>query len=81
MSNTDYSTTDIGLAAALVTTGEKLLHITPGNAGRYLFVFQQHGELLEKESLYFNNSLMTNARAMFDNLRMIKTRMYALQNK
>lgn len=73
---TEYTTTDIGLASALLTTGESLLRVEPTSTSRLAFVFVSNAEIGHKEISYFNNSLLLNARAMFDNIRMLKARVH-----
>lgn len=70
-------THDLGLAAALVSCGFKLRATSRDINGRFYFVFKQTGDLSEAIDEYWANTLHVPARMYSDNIKMLKSRIYA----
>lgn len=71
-----FSTSDLGCATALVSLGAELLNLNRRDPKRVLFVFKQNNRIDSWTRDYWNGSLKVGARAMFDNLKMLKTQIY-----
>ena len=69
-------TTDLGAAAALVTLGYLVLEINKDNPRKAEFIFADDGEITESLNAYWSTGLTVSARAYFDNLKMLKSRLY-----
>lgn len=70
-------THDLGLAAALVSSGFKLRGTNRDIRGRFYFLFRQSGDLTEAIDGYWANTLNVPARMYSDNIKMLKSRIYA----
>lgn len=70
-------THDLGLAAALVSCGFKLRATNRDRNGRFYFLFRKTGDLTEAIDEYWANTLHVPARAFSDNIKMLKSRIYA----
>ena len=70
-------THDLGLAAALVSCGFKLRATTRDKNGRFYFAFRQTSDLTEAIDEYWANTLHVPARLFADNIKMLKSRIYA----
>ena len=72
-----FTTYDLGVAAALLCGGFELLHLDRTNRSKVLFVFRRVIPIEETANAYFANRLTLNARAFFDQLKALKTRLYS----
>lgn len=70
-------THDLGLAAALVSSGFELRATSRDRNGRFYFAFRQDLELERTVNSYWADSLNVKARKFFDNTKMLKSRIYA----
>lgn len=70
-------THDLGLAAALVSSGFKLRDTSRDLNGRFYFAFRQTRDLAEAIDEYWANTLNVRARTYNDNIKMLKSRIYA----
>lgn len=70
-------THDLGLAAALVSCGFKLRATNRDINGRFYFAFRQTSDLTEAIDEYWADSLNVRARSYNDNIKMLKSRIYA----
>lgn len=70
-------THDLGLAAALVTKNYEIMNITWNEEGRALFVFYDGIGMEETWECFFNGRLDVDARTYFNNVKMLKSRIYA----
>jgi len=77
MNNDKYSTTDLGLAAALVACGRLLISVDKDNPRRAVFIFKDTGDLQSLSDSYFDNSLTVQAQGYFESLKRLKTRLYS----
>jgi hypothetical protein len=68
---------DLGLAAALVTAGHTLAAIDKSNRSKAQFAFVQKHSLEKDVELYWSDELVLPARSLFDNLKMLKNRLYS----
>lgn len=73
----NYTTYDLGLSAALITIGCKLVGIEKTNPKRVLFIFQGEEEIEKKVESFWNNEMIVSPRHYFDNIKMLKNRIYA----
>jgi len=72
----EYSTSDLNLAAALVTAGHGLSHLEH-RGGRCLFVFQPDTGIAVTSARYYTSNLTVDARAFADALRGLKAALHA----
>jgi hypothetical protein len=71
-----YPTHDLGCAAALITSGYKLFKLEKELNGRATFVFLRTDDLEVDLDRYWAGTLLVEARAYFDNQKMLKSRIY-----
>jgi hypothetical protein len=71
-----YQSSDLGCCAALITAGFVLRKIDKSNPKRVVFSFNLTDELSEASEAYLSDSLRVKARKYFENLRVIKSRIY-----
>jgi hypothetical protein len=71
-----FSTSDLGCCAALVSLSFPLTRLDRSNPRRVLFVFAPAEGVAEAAERYFAGGLAVEARLYFDNLKMLKTRIY-----
>ncbi|MFA6427229.1 MAG: DUF5659 domain-containing protein [Candidatus Magasanikbacteria bacterium] len=72
-----FTTSDLGCAAALVTVGLELVSLDKTNSRRVLFGFREGVEVEEAFGAYFCDKMNVGARAYFDNIKMLKNRIYS----
>lgn len=70
------SSSDLGATTALVTAGYSIVRINKQNPRKAEFVFLRDREIEEALEAYWSNGLTVPARAYFDNLKMLKSRLY-----
>lgn len=71
-----YYTHDLGCATALISVGCVLISFDRENPRKVGFVFRGDAKLSRAVEEYFSDKLIVNPRAFFDNLRMLKNRIY-----
>jgi hypothetical protein len=71
-----YYTHDLGCAAALVSAGFALVALDKENPRKVGFIFRAKAGINGAVDGYFSDKLKVNARTFFDNLRMLKNRIY-----
>lgn len=74
---TNTRTHDLGLAAALVSCGFDLKVTNRDINGRFYFGFKQTEKLTRTIDAYWSNTLDVHARTYNDNIKMLKSRIYA----
>lgn len=74
--HSQYYTHDLGCAAALVSVGFMLVELDKENPHKVGFIFRGDEKLNKATEDYFSDRLIVNARTFFDNLRMLKNRIY-----
>jgi hypothetical protein len=67
---------DLGLSAALISSGIELLGTQRGVMRRVYFVFNNDDKLGRTMHSYWNNTLKVPARLYFDNVKALKSRIY-----
>ena len=72
-----FSLYDLGCATALVTLGFELADIDRINPRRSLFLFTHSSEIEQAARDYWSDNLTVNPRRYFDDLKMLKSRIYA----
>lgn len=79
MNKTDNSVKvrDLGLAAALISSGFTLSSTCKDEKGRTHFVFLETVELDIALDDYWSGTLKVTARRYFDDLKMLKSRIYS----
>lgn len=70
---------DLGLAAALVSSGYVMSKTRRDENGRSRFVFEESKELDIAIEDYWADMLRVNARRFFDDLKMLKSRIHSEQ--
>lgn len=68
---------DLGLASALVTYGFEISDTHRDTNGRTYFIFQETTALDETVNGYYADTLQVKARQFFDNIKMLKGRIYS----
>lgn len=68
---------DIGLSSALTTLHYELLTLNRDNPRKIGFVFACTPELEKTAQDYFAGRLMLDARSFFENIKMLKNRIYS----
>ena len=71
-----FKTYDLGLAASLVSLGFQLTDLEKSNPRKVLFIFQIEEGINEAIGDYWSDNLQINARSHFDNIKMLKNRIY-----
>lgn len=74
--NQPFATFDLGLSATLTSLGYKLLDLDKSNPRKVQFLFMSEDSLEEAVESYWSDHLEVNPRAYFDNLKMLKNRIY-----
>ncbi len=68
---------DLGCAAALATAGFELVALDRQNPRKIVFVFRRKTDILKVADEYWADHLKIKARAFFDNIKMLKNRIYS----
>ena len=76
MTNDYFCTYDLGLATGLLSAGFEISAMDRVEAKRFQFKFVDSPELTEAIDDYFSDKLDVSARQMYDNLKMLKNRIY-----
>ena len=72
-----FSTSDIGVATALLCVGFELLDVEKSNPRKAMFVFREQVNAEEIVNKYFSDRLEVKARSFFDNLKALKNKLYS----
>ena len=74
----DYLTTfDLGVAASLVTAGFEISSLDKTNPRKVQFIFHRVIGIEKVVDEYWSDHLEVKARAFFDNIKMLKNRIYS----
>jgi hypothetical protein len=68
---------DLGAAASLATAGFELVSLDKSNPKKVRFVFRREAGIEKVVDDYWTDRLEVKARAFFDNLKMLKNRIYS----
>ncbi|MCX6810072.1 MAG: DUF5659 domain-containing protein [Candidatus Berkelbacteria bacterium] len=71
-----YKSSDLGCCAALVTAGFELKMIDKANPKRVVFIFDMSEGIQLSTEDYLSDRLEVSARRYFENLRVLKSRIY-----
>jgi hypothetical protein len=72
-----FTTYDLGVSAALLTAGYKLRGLNRSNNRRVLFVFEYKDGIEISANRFYTDELRVKARSYFDNLKALKSKLYA----
>lgn len=72
----EYKTSDLGLAAALNACGFRSINIDRSNPQRAVFIFPISKDLEDAVDSFWKDELQLNARTYFDSIKSVKSRMY-----
>lgn len=70
-------TFDLGAAASLVTAGFELVSLEKSNPRKVQFIFHREVGIEKVVDNYWADRLEVKARAFFDNVKMLKNRIYS----
>ncbi|MFA5232735.1 MAG: DUF5659 domain-containing protein [Candidatus Paceibacterota bacterium] len=70
-------TFDLGAAALLVTAGFELIGLDRTNTRKVQFIFNRTKDIEKVVDGYWTNKLQVEARSFFDNIKMLKNRIYS----
>lgn len=77
MNQSTVQISDLGLAAALVSCDFPMKGISRNESSRAFFLFIATLEIEHAVDAYWDNTLDVQAREYFDNIKMLKSRIYA----
>ena len=73
-----FTTSDLGLASALVAFGHELhMIIKDGNSNKSQFTFRRDATIERDITAFWNDNLRINARSYFDAIRLVKNRLHS----
>jgi hypothetical protein len=72
-----FYTFDLGCASALVSGGFLLVSLDKGNPKKVQFIFQRVAGIENAVDDYWTDRLEVKARTYFDNVKMLKNRIYS----
>lgn len=72
-----FSTYDLGLSAALISVGFELISLDKQDPHKVLFIFEKKIGIDKAVNDYFSGRLKVSARGLFDNIKMLKNRIYS----
>ena len=76
--STNYLYTfDLGAAASLVTAGFELVSLDKANPKKVQFIFRRESGIEKVVDDYWTDRFQVRARAFFDNIKMLKNRIYS----
>lgn len=70
-------TFDLGAAASLATAGFELVSLDKSNPKKVRFIFRREARIENVVDDYWTDRLEVKARTFFDNLKMLKNRIYS----
>ncbi|OGE76154.1 MAG: hypothetical protein A3C85_01665 [Candidatus Doudnabacteria bacterium RIFCSPHIGHO2_02_FULL_48_21] len=75
--NNYLHTFDLGAAASLVSAGFELVSLDKTNRKKVQFIFRREIGIEKVVDDYWSDRLEVKARSFFDNLKMLKNRLYS----
>ncbi len=72
-----FTTYDLGCSAALISAGYDLVFLDKSNSKKVRFIFPKKVGINEAVNEYWSDKLTVNARTLFDNVKMLKNRIYS----
>ena len=76
--NVKFLTYDIGLAAALISLGYSLFKVDKIAEKKSQFIFNRDEHIDKKVDEYWDDKLTLPVRSFYDNLKMLKNRLYSV---
>lgn len=73
----NFSTFDLACSAALLSVGFDLVSLDKQNPRKVLFIFAKKAGIDQAVNDYFSGKLKVGARTLFDNIKMLKNRIYS----
>lgn len=73
----EYQTHDLGCAAALISADFELISLDKTNPRKVLFIFHRKAGVETIVNDYWTDRLEIGAREFFDNIKMLKNRIYS----
>jgi hypothetical protein len=70
-------TFDLGAAASLITAGFQLVSLDKANPRKVQFIFRRATGIEKTVDDYWTDKLELRARSFFDNIKMMKNRLYS----
>ena len=72
-----FSTTDLGIAAALMTAEFELLSLDKSEPRKVKFVFSRADGIVKVADDFWSNRLEQKTRSFWDNVKTLKNRLYS----
>ncbi len=72
-----FSTYDLGCSSALISSGFNLISLDKSNPRKILFIFNRQVDIEKAVNNYWADTLKIKARSFFDNIKMLKNRIYS----
>lgn len=72
-----YFTYDLGCSSALISAGFELFSLEKSNLRKVQFIFRRAVGIERVVDKYWADRLEVKARAFFDNIKMLKNRIYS----
>ena len=72
-----YSSSDLGCCSALITAGFALARLDKSNPRKTIFLIIRSEGIDEAINKFWANRLSVDARTYFDNIKMLKVRIYS----
>ena len=75
--NCEYTTTDLGLSAALLTVGFELVSLNKQNPNKVVFIFSRKTGIDKTIKSYWNGDLKVDAQGYFNAIKRLKNQIYS----
>jgi len=75
--NEVFATTDLGIAAAMLTADFELLNLDKSDPRKVKFVFSRGEGITKVADDFWSNRLEQKVRAFWDNVKVLKNRLYS----
>ena len=72
-----FSTTDLGIAAALLTENFELLNLDKSDPRKVRFVFRRDDGIIKVADDFWSNRLEQKVRSFWENVKVLKNRLYS----
>jgi hypothetical protein len=72
-----FSTFDLGCSAALISLGFELYSLNKENPHKVQFIFYRENDIENVVKDYWSDRLEVKARTFFNNIKMLKNRIYS----
>lgn len=72
-----FATYDLGCSSALISAGFELVSLEKSNPRKVQFIFRREVGIEKVVDEYWADRLEVKARAFFDNIKMLKNRIYS----